>query len=101
MVLVVRLEPWRPFPEDDEPVLEEHQASPVGYRVSQLPDFVVDPNDWKRGMPCCLSVRVKLVLGSLVVVAVGAFVVFLGLSNLLDDTLLDGQTTLNSVTDVF
>jgi hypothetical protein len=77
------------LPDDEEPLLQEEQASPLGYKVPHLPDFPIDPSLTYNGWAplCCCSVSFEYVLGIAVAVGVGAFICFLGLSGL-DDMVL-------------
>lgn len=73
------------WPEDEEPLLEEEHASPVGFKVPNLPEFPVDPHMAVRGMPG-VNVNFEFVVGSIIAAAVGAGMLFIGFSNA-DDTL--------------
>jgi hypothetical protein len=72
------------LPDDEEPLLEEVHASPVGYKVPHLPDFPIDPNLTYKGwapFPCC-CVGFEYLLGIAVAVRLGGFICFLGLTDL-------------------
>ena len=61
MLLVLRIEPQGIWPEDEEPLLEEDHASPVGYKVPNLPEFPIDPSLANLGIPW-LDIRVELMM---------------------------------------
>jgi hypothetical protein len=77
------------LPDDEEPLLQEEQASPVGYKVPHLPDFPIDPSlTYKGWVPfCCCSVGFEYLMGVTVAVGVGGFICYLGLTDL-DDKIL-------------
>lgn len=77
------------LPDDEEPLLQEDQASPVGYKVPHLPDFPIDPSLTYTGwVPfCCCSVGFEYIMGIVVAVGVGGFICYIGLTDL-DDKIL-------------
>ncbi|KAG7347836.1 hypothetical protein IV203_016541 [Nitzschia inconspicua] len=77
------------LPDDEEPLLQENQASPVGYSVPHLPDFPIDPSLTYMGwVPfCCCSVGFEYLMGVVVAVGVGGFICYLGLTDLDDEIL--------------
>ncbi|KAL3905831.1 MAG: hypothetical protein SGILL_009520 [Bacillariaceae sp.] len=77
------------LPNDEEPLLQEEQASPVGYKVPHLPEFPVDPSLTYEGWApfCCWSVGVEYIVGVLVALGVGGFICYLGITDL-DDQIL-------------
>lgn len=72
------------LPDDEEPLLHEDHASPIGYKVPHLPDFPIDPSlTFKGWVPfCCCSVGFVYLLGVFVAIGVGAFIAFLGKTDL-------------------
>ena len=77
---VSQLEPQSPWPDDEEPLLEEDHASPVGFKVPNLPDFPIDPELAKRGVTCC-SIKAELLLGSVMAVALGLGICYLSFTD--------------------
>lgn len=76
--------PAEPHPEDANPLLVEEQTSPVGYCVPNFPNFSIDPIQFgKHGLECC-SVQIEMLVGLLVGVAFGAFVVSTALYSYMD-----------------
>ncbi|KAL7528459.1 hypothetical protein ACHAXR_002458 [Thalassiosira sp. AJA248-18] len=70
-----KISPPEPHPEDNDPILIEEQTSPVGYKVPNFPDFPIDTIRFSsKGISCC-SLKVEVILGLLVSVGIGAFVV--------------------------
>ena len=82
------------FPNDEEPLLEEDHASPIGYTVPHLPAFPVDPSYAHKGLgSCCCyfyQVGIEYALGLIVAIAVGGFICYLGVSQL-DETFMDRE----------
>jgi hypothetical protein len=68
------------WPEDEEPLLEEDHASPVGYKVPNLPEFPIDPSMAVRGIRR-LNVQFEFMIGVLMAIVLGAGMCFLGLIN--------------------
>lgn len=76
--------PPEPHPEDANPLLVEEQTSPVGYCVPNFPNFPIDPIHFgKQGLECC-SVQIEMLVGLLVGVGFGAFVVSTALYSYMD-----------------
>jgi hypothetical protein len=77
------------FPNDEEPLLQEDQLSPVGYKVPHLPDFPIDPSLTLTGWGpfCCFGVGFEYALGIALAIGIGGFICYLGLTDL-DDELL-------------
>jgi hypothetical protein len=71
---------------DGEPVLLEDHASPVGYKVPNIPDFEIDPSFAKRGFPL-IPYWVELVLGGLMAIGLGSGIVALGYTSM-DEAIL-------------
>jgi hypothetical protein len=88
------------FPADEEPLLQEDQLSPVGYKVPHLPDFPIDPSLTHTGWGpfCCFSVGFEYALGISVALTVGAFICYLGLTDL-DDEILNRAFEWRNVTE--
>lgn len=84
MGMVLRIAPFSQFPQDEEAILERSHASPVGYVVPNLPEFVVDPVLVRKGSRF-LSLNVEVVLGAVMALAVGAGIVFLAFTSVDDE----------------
>jgi hypothetical protein len=77
LFLVLRIEPQGIWPDDEEPLLEEDHASPVGFKVPNLPDFPIDPILANPGLPV-IDIRAEFCFGVLMALAVGGGICFLG-----------------------
>ena len=77
------------LPDDDEPLLDEDHASPVGYLVPRLASFPVDPSQVDKGWGafCCFSMGLEYILGLVVAVGVGGFIFYLGMTDVDDQVL--------------
>jgi hypothetical protein len=78
------------FPNDEEPLLEEEQQSPTGYKVPHLPFFPVNPSYAHKGLGSCrcsFQLGIEYALSLLVAVAVGGFICYLGVTKLDDEFL--------------
>ena len=84
MLLVLRIEPQGIWPEDEEPLLEEDHASPVGYKVPNLPEFPIDPSLANLGIPW-LDIRVEFAIGVILSVAIGGAMCFMAFTNADED----------------
>eukprot|EP00585_Thalassiosira_rotula_P019507 CAMPEP_0196201948 /NCGR_PEP_ID=MMETSP0912-20130531/4878_1 /TAXON_ID=49265 /ORGANISM="Thalassiosira rotula, Strain GSO102" /LENGTH=117 /DNA_ID=CAMNT_0041475731 /DNA_START=387 /DNA_END=740 /DNA_ORIENTATION=- len=88
-------------PEDSDPILVEEQMSPVGYSVPNFPNFPIDPMKFgRRGIGCACTSRMsatwEMVLGVIVSVGMGAFVVstsFFGYMGDANDYITQGETS--------
>ena len=80
LVLVLGIEPPSQWPDEEEPLLEEDQASPVGYKVPSLPDFPVDPILEQKGMSF-MNVKVEFVLGVVMALVIGGGIIFLAFTD--------------------
>ena len=70
-----------PHPEDSNPILVKDETSPVGYKVPNFPDFAIDPIHFgRKGLPC-FSLTAEMVVGILLGIGIGAFVVMTGFSD--------------------
>ena len=70
-----KIAPPEQHPEDDDPILVEEQTSPVGFRVPNFPDYPIDPIHFgRKGYSCC-SLKFEVIVGVLISIGVGAFVV--------------------------
>jgi len=70
-----RIAPPEVHPEEGDPILVEEQTSPVGYRVPNFPDFPIDSIHFgSKGFERC-SLKLEMVVGVLVGIGMGAFVV--------------------------
>lgn len=75
-------------PEETEPLLEENHASPVGFKVPNLPDVSIDPALNKVGVPCC-ALGLEFALGVFLALIMGGGIVFTAFTTK-DDELLNG-----------
>eukprot|EP00934_Nitzschia_sp_Nitz4_P004713 Nitzschia sp. Nitz4//scaffold141_size107518//15634//17223//NITZ4_004265-RA/size107518-augustus-gene-0.89-mRNA-1//-1//CDS//3329536255//4703//frame0 len=73
------------WPPDDEFLLEKDHASPVGFKVPNLPDFCIDKLHGTKGLES-MSSRTEMIVGGTLTVCIGAFICFLSFTNY-DDTL--------------
>jgi len=66
------------FPNDEEPLLEEDHASPIGYKVPHLPEFPIDPSYAQKGLGdccCCFhQIGIEYTFGLIIAVVVGVFI---------------------------
>ena len=84
MIIVLRIPPAKPINDgggDEEEYPRPNHASPVGYVVPELPNFVIDPNQIKKGSPC-LSLTVEILIGCAMALVLGGFMVFLSVSEI-------------------
>ncbi|KAI2499472.1 hypothetical protein MHU86_14992 [Fragilaria crotonensis] len=88
LVMVLQIEPHQELPANEEHLLVPAQESPVGFRVPNLPDYVVDPIQAREGISW-ISKRVEIVFGVVVALVTGGLMMFLNHSNV--DTILTGQ----------
>lgn len=72
------------WPDDEEPLLVKEHASPVGFKVPNLPDFPIDVSMAQRGL-FCLSMQLEFFLMLLITFCMGAFLLFLPLTDVDDD----------------
>ena len=79
-MLVLRIEPQGIWPEDEEPLLEQDHASPVGYKVPNLPEFPIDPSLANLGMSW-LDIRLEFAIGCLLSIAVGGGMCLMSFTN--------------------
>jgi hypothetical protein len=90
LILVLRIEPPSLWPDEEEPLLEEDQASPVGYKVPSLPDFPIDPILEQKAMIPWLHVKVEFVIGVLMAFGISGAIVYSSFSDY--DESLRGET---------
>jgi len=82
-----------PYIPEPEPLVEVEQASPVGYRVKQIPDFKLDPNgSAKPHLPRAL-LGFEIVFGVLMAMVVGGLIVYSAFTDR-DDKVTSGTYTL-------
>jgi hypothetical protein len=67
-------------PGDGERLLEDCQASPVGYKVPSLPDFEIDSTLSNSGIKW-LPMWLEFAFGSLLAVAVGVWMIALAVTD--------------------
>ena len=80
------------FPNDEEPLLEEEHKSPTGYKVPHLPSFPVNPSYTHKGLGSRCSyfqLGMEYALSLVIVLAVGTFICYLGVTRLDDQFLTD------------
>lgn len=82
--LVRRIPRFDIRPDDEEPLLEVDEASPVGYKVPCLPDFPIDPTLASRGHKYC-SLKMEIVLGVIMALGVGSAIILMGFTDLDDE----------------
>jgi hypothetical protein len=80
LVLVLGIEPPSIWPDEDEPLLEGDQASPVGYKLPSLPDFPIDPLLEQRGVPF-LTIQVEFIVGVFLALSIGGGIVYLAFTD--------------------
>ena len=57
----------------------------MGYKVPNFPDFAIDPIHFgNQGLPC-FSIKTEMVVGTLLGIGVGAFVVMTGFSDFISE----------------
>jgi len=95
MFMVTRIAPHQPD-EDEETILIPAQESPVGFKVPNLPDYIVDPNLVKKGSPC-LSLGTELFFGIIMALGVGGAIVYLAFTDL-DDKYTGNTSSANGFT---
>jgi hypothetical protein len=71
-------------PDDGEKLLVEDHASPVGYKVPDLPDFEIDPALANTGSKC-FSLKFEFAVGIIFAFVGGTGLIFLAFSNWDDD----------------
>jgi hypothetical protein len=59
-----------------EQLLLKDHASPVGYKVPNLPDFEIDPSLANTGSSY-LSLNVEFIFGIIISIVVGTFIIYL------------------------
>jgi hypothetical protein len=84
LVLVLKIPPPSIWPDEEEPLLQEDQESPVGFKVPSLPDFPVDPLLEQRGLPL-LSLTTEFAIGVLLALGIGSGIVFLAFTEYDED----------------
>jgi hypothetical protein len=80
LIILLRKEQEGIWPEDEEPLLEEDHASPVGYKVPNLPEFPIDPSMAVRGIHG-VNLLCEFIVGVLMAVVLGAGMCFLAFTN--------------------
>lgn len=72
------------WPDEEEPLLLKDHASPVGFKVPNLPDFPIDSAMAQRGL-FCLGIQMEFGLMMLVTLCMGGFLCFLAFTQVDDD----------------
>lgn len=78
-----------PFIPEPEPLVEQEQASPVGYRVKQIPDFKLDPNGSAKPHLPSAFLAFEVVLGVTMAIGIGALMVYSAFTDK-DDNITSG-----------
>lgn len=81
-----------PFIPEPEPLVEEEQASPVGYRVKQIPDFKLDPNGSAKPHLPSAFLYCEIVFGILMAIGIGGLIVYSAFTDK-DDEFTSGSYT--------
>jgi hypothetical protein len=91
-LFVVRRIPYKmQTPSAGEQLLLKDHASPVGYKVPNLPDFEIDPSLANTGSSY-LSLTAEFILGiTIFSIAVGAFIIYLTFTSW-DEDVIEGLT---------
>lgn len=81
---------------EPEPLVEEEAASPVGYRVKQIPDFKLDPNgSAKPHLPPSL-LYCEVVTGVILAIGIGGLIVYSAFTDR-DDKITSASYTLDGL----
>mmetsp|Transcript_5757 Transcript_5757/g.7560 ORF Transcript_5757/g.7560 Transcript_5757/m.7560 type:complete len:496 (-) Transcript_5757:297-1784(-) len=78
-------------PDEDEPLLEHDHASPVGYRVPNIPNFEVDPSLASEGYFSLCSIQAQALIGLILAVVLGGGIIYLGFTDEDDELLGNGD----------
>ena len=90
LMLVRSIKPAEAKPDGEESVLDENQASPVGFTVPNLPSFPIDPNHAQKGiLPFYPSI--VLILGMIMAVGIGGLIIWLAFTNLDEEIIKSGS----------
>ena len=81
----LKIEPPIPHPEDDDHILVEDQTSPVGFKVPNFPDYLIDPSMLERNGFSRCSMSGEVMSGMVVGVLVGVAVACTGLFDLMNN----------------
>lgn len=78
-------------PDEEEPLLEQDHASPVGYKVPNLPNFEVDPSmAWSGRFEFC-TIYMQAGVGVVLAIIIGGGIIYLGLINDDEEVLGNGD----------
>eukprot|EP00523_Entomoneis_sp_CCMP467_P003925 CAMPEP_0168743584 /NCGR_PEP_ID=MMETSP0724-20121128/13652_1 /TAXON_ID=265536 /ORGANISM="Amphiprora sp., Strain CCMP467" /LENGTH=510 /DNA_ID=CAMNT_0008791219 /DNA_START=137 /DNA_END=1670 /DNA_ORIENTATION=+ len=87
-------------PEEEEPLLEQDHASPVGYKVPNVPDFEVDPTlAWSGTFQWC-TISMQAFVGLVLAIVIGGGIVYLGIIDDDDEYLGNGDGAFLSYRDI-
>ena len=76
LLLVIKIQPHQHWHKDEEALLVEDQASPVGFKVPNLPDFEIDPNLVQpERFPC--PMQFELAFGFMLAIGIGGGMVYM------------------------
>ena len=78
---------------DGEPLLVEDHASPVGFKVPDVPDFVVDPSLSKTGS-ALVSIGFEMFIGLLMAAVIGGGIIYLAFTSWGEDLVDSVQESL-------
>jgi hypothetical protein len=84
LVLVLQIPLPSIWPDEEEPLLQEDQESPVGFKVPSLPDFPIDPLLEQRGLSF-INLMTEFVIGVLLAFGIGSAIVFLAFTDFDED----------------
>jgi hypothetical protein len=81
LCMVMKIEPEGVWPEDEEPLLEAADSSPVGFKVPNLPDFPIDPSLANHGISW-LPIELEFFLGIFMALAIGGGMCYLAFTDI-------------------
>ena len=81
LMLLRGVKPAEAKPDGEETVLDENQASPVGFTVPDLPNFSIDPNHAQKGILPFYE-GIVLILGIIMAVGIGGGIAYLAFTDL-------------------
>jgi hypothetical protein len=97
LFMVSRIPPKNQTPSvGEELLLKKDHASPVGYKVPNLPDFEIDPSLANTGSNY-LSLKVELIIGIIISMAVGGSIVALAFTSWDEDVIENLQNYVGDV----
>ena len=85
LFLVIRIPQPSIMPDEEEPLLQADQASPVGYKLPALPDFPIDPILERKGSLTCFNLKVEFAIGVLLAFGIGGGIFYLAFTDFDED----------------